>query len=321
MRLGLRRLLRTFRAENAPDFPEIEAFSWSPPPGHRNFGYRNFGDHLARVIVSKVLADHGHLLEEEVVRPCRLFSVGSVMHFARSGDVVWGSGVNGKEMDDSRHVYEHLDVRAVRGPLTREFLGKRGIAAPEVFGDPALLLPHLFPGRFIRTGTKSHVVVPNLHDLKTVVKQGVADVVSPLQSWNRCVEQILQAQFVVASSLHGIVIAEAFGIPARYVRLSEWEKPFKYDDYALGTGRDRMEFARSIEEALEMGGMKPPSFDHKALLAAFPIDLWRPVGTCSAIVANALGVWHSSGDACLQQLRKVGQCDALDHGRDVERTD
>jgi pyruvyltransferase len=85
---------------------------------------------------------------------------------------------------------------------------------------------------------------------------------------------------VVASSLHGVVVAEAFGVPARFVRLSETESLLKYEDYLLGTGRTDEPFAKSIDEALDMGGMPPPRFDAEGLMAAFPFDLWSggPVG-------------------------------------------
>lgn len=252
------------------DHSEHRVFYWKPHSGHRNFG-----DHLAKVIVTKVLADHGHLIEEQVRQPRQLLSVGSVLHFAEDGAVVWGSGVNGKVMRAADHRYRRLDVRAVRGPKTRAFLMDKGIAVPEVYGDPALLLPHLFPGRFARDVQRAVAVVPNLHDLQTLQQEGVADLVSPLDGWNRCIEQILQAELVVSSSLHGIIIAEAYGVPARYVRFSEVENPFKYDDYMQGTGRDRMEAARSIAEAVEMGGMAPPRFDPAPLLAAFPLDVWN----------------------------------------------
>ncbi|WP_189690564.1 polysaccharide pyruvyl transferase family protein [Pseudorhodoferax aquiterrae] len=257
----------------APDHAEVEVFSWSPSSGHRNFG-----DHLARVLVTKILADHGHVIEESVPAPRRLLTIGSVVHFGRTGDVVWGSGVNGKATDDTHHRYADLDVRAVRGPLTREFLMQRGIDVPEIYGDPALLLPHVFPGRFRADPRKRYAVVPNLHDLKKLQEEKVQHLVSPLDSWNNCVKQILQAELVISSSLHGIVIAEAYGIPARYVRYTETEKPFKYNDYMMGTGRAEMEAAKSIEEALEMGGMAGPRFDPKPLLDAFPIDIWRGRG-------------------------------------------
>jgi pyruvyltransferase len=39
---------------------------------------------------------------------------------------------------------------------------------------------------------------------------------------------------VLSSSLHGIVLAEAFRIPARMLRLTENEPLYKYQDYYEG---------------------------------------------------------------------------------------
>lgn len=253
------------------DYPHVDLFFWKPE-GNK----LNFGDHLAKVVVIKLLADRGHLLEEETAESRRLFSVGSVLHFAGDNDVVWGSGVNGK-VDPRHHTFRDLDVRAVRGPLTRNFLMERGIDVPEVYGDPALLLPYLFPQRFARHTQSPYVVVPNLHDLAIAQKMRLHHVVSPISSWNRCVTDILKGELVISSSLHGIIIAEAYGIPARYLRLSETENIFKYNDYMMGTGRTAIEPAGSVEEALEMGGMAPPVFDPEKLLNAFPFDLWSPL--------------------------------------------
>ena len=82
---------------------------------------------------------------------------------------------------------------------------------------------------------------------------------------------------MLSSSLHGLVVADAFGIPARYVRLCDYEPLFKYRDHYAGTGR-ALEFATSLPAGLEMGGAPPPVVDKAALLAAFPFDLW---GRCA----------------------------------------
>lgn len=259
---------RTEGENDIASFPHVDLYYWKPAGN-----YLNFGDHLAKIIVSKILAEHGHVLEEETSRERRLLAIGSILHFANDGDVVWGSGVNGK-IAPTAHQFNALDVRAVRGKLTRAFLLERGIAVPEVYGDPALLLPHLFPGSFVKNTQTGYVVVPNLHDLAIARQTGLQHIVSPLWSWNRCVEQILKGELVIASSLHGLIIAEAYGVPARYLRLSEEENIFKYNDYMSGTGRADITPAFSIEEALEMGGMTPPVFDPKPLLSAFPLDLW-----------------------------------------------
>ncbi|WP_353138616.1 polysaccharide pyruvyl transferase family protein [Pseudopedobacter sp.] len=257
-------------AEFRLPFNHVDFYYWKPRDGSLNFG-----DHLSYVIVSKILADNNFILEEETTDNSRLVALGSVLHFANNDDTIWGTGFNGKISLDE-HKYHNLDVRAVRGPLTREFLLSRGIAVPQIYGDPALLIPHIFKGKFQKSPQRKYAIVPNLHDLSIAQANNWKNVISPLNSWNKCIAQILEAEFIIASSLHGLILAESFGIPARYIRLSEEENMFKYNDYYQGSGRNgEMDYARSIEEALEMGGMQALKFDHQKLLQAFPLDLWK----------------------------------------------
>lgn len=248
-------------------YPSVNVFEWRPKSGAINFG-----DHLSTVVVSKLLSDRGRSLWEETAQDRRLFAVGSVLHFTSEGDTIWGSGVNGKIPNNAPYP-KFLDIRAVRGPLTAQFLHDRGHDVPEVFGDPALLLPHLFPNRFHVEKKVPALFIPNLHDLMSL-DDCTIPIASPLRGWNWVADRIAEAEFVLASSLHGIIIAEALGIPARYVRLSELEGMFKYDDYARGTGRECMMPAFSVAEGLEMGGHDPIEFDQNRLLQAFPWDLW-----------------------------------------------
>lgn len=250
-------------------YPRVDLFHWRPSVG------TNFGDFLSRVVVELMLGSRGITLEDQANDARQLLAIGSVMHFARPGAVVWGSGVNGK-VTDEKNTFSKLDVRAVRGPLTRRYLVNQGIEVPEIYGDPGLLLPLLTKNRFAVTREKAVVFVPNLNDISKLSEASLSGtpIILPTQSWNKCVSEILKARFVAASSLHGLIVAEAFGIPARYVRLEETEHLFKYEDYYRGTGRDGFKFARSVLEAVEMGGEDPPLFDSQALINAFPFDLW-----------------------------------------------
>jgi pyruvyltransferase len=131
----------------------IELFNWNPrtPLFGGRVGRRlllgprvnNFGDLLGPLIAEGVRAQLG-LSHRQPVRSTRLFTVGSVIHYAVDGDVIWGSGVNGHWLSAEYH--KQLDIRALRGPLSRRFLLKRGVVdVPEVYGDPALLLPIVRP--------------------------------------------------------------------------------------------------------------------------------------------------------------------------------
>jgi pyruvyltransferase len=264
--------------------PRVEVFSWNPrrswlprPLTQRlpvEVGRRvnNFGDLLGPFIVQRILAMH-QIDPSAALENRRLLSVGSVLHFAQDHDVVWGSGVNGKKSERD-YCFNALDVRAVRGPHTHSFLAARGIDAPEVFGDPVLLLPLVLPELLDRALVNSHAVtvVPNFNDFPSYAPMpGLLDPRSPVEV---CLRRIAESELVVGSSLHAIVVAESLGVPARLMT-SPIEDPFKYEDYYLGTGRAGAQTADTVQQAVKMGGERPPIFDAERLLGAFPFDLWR----------------------------------------------
>lgn len=231
----------------------------------------NFGDVIGPVLVRRIVEQRG-LVEPEQDR--RLVAVGSIMKLSRPGDVVWGTGVNGKSMDVGGGA--DLDVRAVRGPKTRSVLMDAGVSVPEVFGDPILLWSQYWPGQqYLAQGAARDVtVVPNYNDFPSYKADSRA--VDPRIAYHDVIGTIVRSNFVCGSSLHGIVIAESYGIPARLIG-SAHEPQFKYDDYYLGTGRASYKTASSVEEAIAMGGEEPPAFDADRLLNAFPEDMWaRP---------------------------------------------
>ncbi len=184
---GIRRRLGIRSPPALPFSPAtIELIYWRSPLGV------NFGDYLSSVIVTKMAADRGFFLDEARPKPARLLAMGSILHMARDGDVVWGSGVNGK-ISAAGHSFRQLDVRAVRGPLTRDYLVKRGIEVPAVYGDPGLLVADLLPTRFPPAGNPDLpvVYVPYLHD--RALMRGWENVISPLDPWQSVIDRISRA--------------------------------------------------------------------------------------------------------------------------------
>ncbi|MEV0892144.1 polysaccharide pyruvyl transferase family protein [Promicromonospora sp. MEB111] len=221
------------------------------------------------MVVAKIVADNK--LVEPVISH-RLLAVGSILNLARTGDVIWGIGANGKTLDHPAR-YRELDIRAVRGPLTRQFLLAQGYDVPEVYGDPGLLVGKLWPREHCarRFERRAVSVVPNLHDREHAA--GRSDVTDPTDNVWTVLGTIAASELVVGSSLHAIVAAESFGIPARLVT-STTEPRFKYEDYYRGTGRADFRPAPDVETAITWGGEQPPSREVQPLLDAFPSDLW-----------------------------------------------
>jgi pyruvyltransferase len=250
---------------------------WNPErPGGDAFGRRvdNFGDLIGPRLVERLIDGVTPDIEHDDSR--RLVAVGSILQFGRDRDVVWGAGINGKLWPGRLDRRRRLDVRSVRGPLTRLLLEAEGNAVPEVYGDPALLLPELFPElRDAAIATPGGVaVVPNVNDFAAYAER--PGVLSPTDDLWSVVRGILGSSLVVGSSLHAIVIAEAFGVPARLVR-SENEHPLKYVDYYRGTGRADVTPATSVDEALDLGGAEGlGQWRPGPIRDAFPLDLWEP---------------------------------------------
>jgi pyruvyltransferase len=229
----------------------------------------NFGDELSKIIVEKIVNDKVPITHLKTTRP-KLLSIGSILHFANNGDYVWGSGVNGK-INSSEHKFKHLNVYAVRGPLTKKFLEKKGVQCPSIFGDPAIFLPDFFPD-LKPTHKRDFIVIPNLNEIAAY--KNFPNLVLPTDEPMAVVKKILEAKFVISGSLHGIIVAEAFGIPAKVLRITNKESLFKYTDYYLGSGRKGFIPAKSVEEALKMGGEPSPNYNKPKLINSFPKHLF-----------------------------------------------
>jgi pyruvyltransferase len=247
----------------------------------------NFGDLLGPLIVAEVAARRGldvSAIQEWVggrTRGRSMVSIGSTMRLAQSGDVIWGTGINGKSLEAS-FPFTSLDVRAVRGPLSKQVLERAGIDVPNVLGDPGLLVGEFWSRDELAQDAprwNEVTVIPNLNDYQRFMDthpQVHTNLVHPCTDLWTVVRQIAASDFVTGSSLHAIVIAEALGVPAR-VLTSGSEPMFKYEDYYLGSGRGGVTPARSLSHAMDLGPEVPHEWKAGELLDAFPSDLWDPV--------------------------------------------
>ena len=237
----------------------------------------NFGDYISLVLVERIVGEPLKFYNKKNLKQNKkLLAIGSVIYFANENDVIWGSGINAKIVDKNKFSFTHLDIRAVRGPLTRAFLIENfGLKCPEIYGDPALLFPYFFPEfKKKKTPSYDYIVISHYLDAKYFKDNSKDNIILATEPWELVLKKILASKFVISSSLHGLILAEAYGIPARMLRLSETEPLFKYKDYYIATGRPHFEYATSVEEALRMGGEPKFKCDLKKLYNAFPFEFW-----------------------------------------------
>jgi pyruvyltransferase len=234
----------------------------------------NFGDLLGVEIVERLYGGR--------VRKCDLWQrkrsgragmlgLGSILHCAIDSDVVWGTGIN-PTWAPSR-ICTTLDIRAVRGPLTRAYIQNEWkIPVPEVYGDPAQLAKIVFP-KFERNPIRRYGIIPHNSDIDMLRGDSV---MPPTHHWRKVVEFVLESELIISSSLHGIIVAETFGVPARWLRSpklpsTKTEAAFKYNDYYASTGRSLNDWSESISEALASGGKDlTTTIDLSPLKSAFP---------------------------------------------------
>lgn len=243
----------------------------------------NLGDSLSFVVVDWMLSKRGLTANQEVRKKYFLNTIGSNVFSSYQNTVVWGSGCGaGGELYSrlnrmlSMYPFRKLDVRAVRGPKTREMLLKYGHKCPPVYGDPAILMPLIYtPSQSV----KKHdvLVIPQFLNENEIRQKYSGYYMESMNTndYKRVVDAIVSSEKVLTSSLHGIILAEAYGVPAVYFKTLK--KTFKFEDYYASTGRNDVVLSESFEEALMQEPPKLPDLSdlQKGLIESFPYDLWE----------------------------------------------
>ena len=191
-------------------------------------GHPNFGDDLTPWL----LPEYGVLPVHRTAGRARLAGVGSILEFLPSDfdGAVWGSGL----MYGRAHPLPQAHVLAVRGHLTSELIG-----APDdvALGDPGILVARRSSRPRVRWDV---ALVPHGHHRQHGPFLALARsvgyrvrVVNVHQPASRVVREIAAADAVVTTSLHGLVTADAYGIPATWTMLEPPLSggPFKFHDY------------------------------------------------------------------------------------------
>lgn len=213
----------------------------------------NWGDYvnliLAELISSKkVIPFRFHECEESVSM------MGSILPWSMtSTTIVWGSGCLNPADSLWEKVDKPLAVCAVRGPKTREVLMQHGIDCPEVYGDPALLFPRFyFPSlknvRKHKLGVVFHCSSIKRGQVWREQQKANCDILlinpSEFNDWHEFIDGICSCDLILSSSLHGIIIADAYHVPNVWMTLTGNEHPadnFKFIDYFLSVGKNIVE--------------------------------------------------------------------------------
>ena len=234
----------------------------------------NFGDYINNEIYHwffNKIEDNDNPQTNNIV-----FGVGSVIQVAEFNSTIWGSGlIKENAYDDFDNKRIKLDIRLVRGPLTRKRLMELGYTVPEKYGDPSIVLPLIYnPDR--PKELNDYVIIAHYKDYQAL-KDKYSNVINAgTTDYKSIVNAIVSSKKVISTSLHGIILSEIYGVPAVLLHLNESLDLFKYRDYYLSTNREDISIAYSVEEALEMPGNPLPKNIKELqdnIISTFPYDL------------------------------------------------
>lgn len=157
-----------------------------------------------------------------------LLTVGSILALGNKRSIIWGSGFMNKNES-----FRGGQVYAVRGKLTNEKLLAMGFKGCDVFGDPALLLPLLVSpaGKKI----SDIAIIPHWKEFDFFQKEyGNKYKILDIRTINieGFIAELTSCRYVLSTSLHGIIISHAYGIPALWIKKGYIDTDgFKFYDY------------------------------------------------------------------------------------------
>lgn len=236
----------------------------------------NFGDLLSPWLLHKMTGLEVSLPEDG--EPSYV-AVGSILGRANDSSIVWGTGSFGTE--SAARTAPGARYTAVRGPLTRaKVLHAKG-RCPAIYGDPALLAPLYYSptiaptyevGVIVRWAERSWaeaVVGPGVR----VIDYGTGDI-------ERIIDEMLSCKRIVSSSLHGLIVADTYGIPNAWLASGTPRGgEFKFHDYFASVRKHRypVKFDPAAQpltvdvllKAFDFDG-RPITFDYAKLLNAAP---------------------------------------------------
>lgn len=204
-------------------------------------GKKNFGDWLSPVLVAAVA---GKPVTYSALDKCDLVGIGSILHrlknhFWTHRVHVWGSGlIEQRPPFRSPHIFH-----AVRGKSTAAAIKNQNIKA---MGDPGLLSDMLLPERRrdkrFRIGIVPHYVDQRNPAIVEFTKQAGVTFIDIFCETLDFIEQVDRCEFILSSSLHGLIIADALGIPNGWIKLSDNVRgnDFKFSDYYSVFGLEKI---------------------------------------------------------------------------------
>lgn len=197
------------------------------------YSSNNFGDALNYYLLSKLSGKE--VIHASTNEP-HLMAIGSILTSANKNSTVWGAGIANKE--DS--VSPEAKTIAVRGKLSRESCVRAGHINEIFLGDPALLMPEFYSPKIEKKYPVG--IIPHWVELEKCINYfgdtSEVKIINPFRDIFSFVDLVLSCEQIFSSSLHGLIIADAYKVPNKWVSFGEniGGDGTKFHDYYSNTG-------------------------------------------------------------------------------------
>lgn len=172
----------------------------------------------------------------------RISGIGSILGSNLKGKVIWGSGFI--KLPCSSLVSPEK-ILALRGRKSGQIMSDNNIPDPGIYGDPALLFSEFYKpniSKKFKIGIVPHYTeVEEFQNSSELIINKDVSIISPIvkdKNFYDFIDRILECEKIISSSLHGLIMADAYGIPTlRFTFKNQIiGGDFKYDDYYSGVG-------------------------------------------------------------------------------------
>lgn len=173
----------------------------------------NIGDVLTPWLIEKITGQLPLYVPFDVRTP-KFMVTGSILNHAVEYTTVWGAGLAEKE----HGAKEGVNAVAVRGPLTARQIRMQSGIPVEVVGDPALLMPRFYKPearQLYEVGICPHYV--HQDEFQRWIGDKPIKLLNVFDSPEKFVDDLLSCKVVYSSSLHGLILADAYGIPSHWI--------------------------------------------------------------------------------------------------------
>ncbi len=195
--------------------PRVRLWWWQRPfPG-------NWGDILNPYLIEKLTG----IPPKFKTGGTRLLAIGSIIGKCDAQTTVWGSG----SAKGDQVINPKARFYAVRGPITRDLVLKAGGKCPEIYGDPALLLPYIFKPKADPALPKAKLGLILHHNhlprhLKIDASVRVINIHRiGYDEIEMFIDEVCSCEHIMSSSLHGLIVSHAYGIPTRWIDIVDGE--------------------------------------------------------------------------------------------------